>query len=97
MFYVYILKSIKYPKTYVGMTNNIERRLFEHNAGQGNYTEKYKPWVVIYNEEHNTLEQARTREKFFKSTTGRRKLKAIYSGARLDEDVFGEAGSSAVE
>jgi len=48
MYYVYILRSNEYPKQiYVGLTNNIRKRLKEHNDGLSKYTSKFKPWRVI--------------------------------------------------
>lgn len=75
MVYLYILKSKNYPKTYVGITECIGRRLAEHNSGKSTFTNRYKPWVIIYTEEHSSMNEARKREKYFKSATGRRKLK----------------------
>lgn len=47
MYYVYILKSIKYSnKRYIGFTSNIINRLIAHNNGQSVYTNKFKPWFV---------------------------------------------------
>ena len=40
MFFVYALWSKEFDKIYVGMTNNPDRRLDEHNAGQSTYTKK---------------------------------------------------------
>jgi putative endonuclease len=80
MYLVYVLKSNVFPKSYVGFTNNIERRLKEHNSGKHAYTKRYCPWTVVYTEEHDTLVSAHTREKYFKSATGRRFLKAKVFG-----------------
>ena len=77
MYHVYLLKSLVKNKTYVGFTNDINRRLCEHNAGESNYTNKYKPWKIIYKEEFNTLKEAVRKEKYYKSAAGRRKLKII--------------------
>lgn len=47
MYYVYILRSIKYPKQiYIGFTNDLERRLIEHNNGLSKHTSKFKPWKI---------------------------------------------------
>ena len=44
---VYILKSIKAPaKYYIGITQNLEQRLQEHNSGLSYYTKRYIPWDV---------------------------------------------------
>jgi putative endonuclease len=72
MFVVYVLKSTKFAKTYVGFINNLERRLNEHNKGFSTYSKKYKPWEVIYSEIYDTKEDAVKREKYLKSASGRR-------------------------
>jgi putative endonuclease len=77
MFFLYILKSVDYPKTYVGITSDIDRRITEHNNGYSTFTKKYKPWKLIYSEKYNSRSEARAREKFFKSTAGRRKMVEI--------------------
>ena len=76
-YWIYILKSINYEKTYVGLTSNLHRRLDEHNKGKSNYTNKFKPWKFIYTEEIEGLTNARAREKYFKSAAGRKKIKKI--------------------
>ncbi|MEK7094044.1 MAG: GIY-YIG nuclease family protein [Patescibacteria group bacterium] len=78
MFTVYVLKSKVAPKSYVGATNNLERRLHEHNDLKHAYTKRYAPWKVIYSEDFETWSEARSYEKFLKSTTGRRALKKIF-------------------
>ena len=76
MNYVYILKSLKYPKTYTGSTTDVERRLREHNTGTNcTYTKRYRPWELVYKEKCDSLENARVREKYLKSAAGRRFLK----------------------
>lgn len=72
MYYIYVLKSLKYNKSYVGYTNNLHRRLSEHNLGKSTFTNKYKPWKIIYTEEYILLEEAKSREKYLKSSSGRR-------------------------
>ena len=45
MWYVYTLRSIKDPKkTYIGITENVEKRLSEHNANTQTHTKRYSPW-----------------------------------------------------
>ena len=47
MFYVYILYSASSDKYYVGYTDNIERRLLEHNSSERTtYTSKHRPWIL---------------------------------------------------
>ena len=78
MFVVYVLKSKIAKKSYVGVTNDMERRLKEHNAGKHFYTKRYTPWEVIHKEEFGNFPDAKNREKYLKSTTGRRFLKKIF-------------------
>ena len=77
MNYVYILKSIKYPKTYVGSTTDIARRTKEHELGKTAFSKKYRPWKLVYKEEFLNIIEARKREKYFKSAAGRKFIKKI--------------------
>ena len=72
---VYVLKSLSAEKSYVGMTKDIKRRLCEHNSRQHSYTKRYVPWAVVHQELYDTLCNARAREKYLKSSAGRRFLK----------------------
>lgn len=78
MYYVYVLKSVKYKKSYVGFSNNLDQRLKEHNSGKSFYTKRYKPWIIIYKEEFKSEKEAIDREKFYKTRNGRRELKKIF-------------------
>lgn len=62
MFYVYIIKSMKNGQLYLGSTNNLEKRLAEHNSGRSSYTKKYMPYVSVYYEAYRNEEDARKRE-----------------------------------
>ena len=75
MYYVYILCSESHKKSYVGISNDLERRLIEHNLGKSTFTSRYRPWIVIYSEAYKTREEARNREKYLKSAAGRRWMK----------------------
>jgi putative endonuclease len=72
---VYVLKSLRDKKSYVGITNNIQRRLIQHNSGNSYYTKRHKPWKIVYTETFENIIEARKREKYFKSASGRRYLK----------------------
>ena len=74
-YYVYILFSAKHKKSYVGMTNDLERRLLEHNLGYSPYTAKFGPWELLYTESFESGQDARKREKYLKSGVGRRWMK----------------------
>lgn len=66
MYIVYLLKSKKNNTYYIGYTNNINRRLREHNAGVVRYTKKYLPWGLVYYEAFLSLDDAKNREKALK-------------------------------
>ncbi|MGC4021118.1 MAG: GIY-YIG nuclease family protein [Cyclobacteriaceae bacterium] len=57
------------------MTQNISRRLDEHNAGKSKFTSGHLPWKIIYSEEFATSTEARVREKYLKSASGKKYIK----------------------
>ncbi len=77
MYFVYAISSLKRNYIYVGLTNNIERRLSEHNTGKNKTTKPYSPFVIIYFEECSSRIEARIKEKYFKSGIGKEKLRII--------------------
>ena len=71
MHIVYILKSCKdSAKTYVGMTDNLEKRLKEHNAGLSYYSKRYAPWYIETHIVFNNKELAESFEKYLKEGSG---------------------------
>jgi putative endonuclease len=82
MYYVYVLQSLKDQRTYVGSTDNtdnFERRLKEHNAGRSKATKHRRPLKILFTEEFETHIEASRREKWWKSSSGRRKLKEYFA------------------
>ncbi|MES2780894.1 MAG: GIY-YIG nuclease family protein [Bacteroidota bacterium] len=78
MIYVYVIQSIADPqKLYVGQTQNIENRIAEHNSGKSKYTQTWRPWKVIYQEQFENRADARKREVYLKSTAGKNFLRKI--------------------
>jgi len=77
MYYVYILKCQADGSLYKGYTNDLERRLDEHNSGKSDYTSRKGPWELVYQESFETKEDAIKREKYFKTAAGRRFIKKI--------------------
>ena len=68
--YVYILKSLRNNRFYIGSTNNIERRLIEYNSGKSIYTSFSRPFELIFSQKFNSLTTAKKIEykiKQFKS------------------------------
>jgi len=78
MFYVYILKSINRDnQLYVGYTENVEVRFDQHNKGLVQSTRPYLPWELIFYEAYKSQKDTKRREKYFKTTKGRRALKLM--------------------
>ena len=50
MFTVYIIKSIKTGKYYIGSTSNLDERLKRHNSSRNKSTRNGVPWKIVYNE-----------------------------------------------
>jgi len=62
MFYVYALKSLKDGSIYIGCTNNLRRRVEEHNKGEGKSTKHRAPFELIYYEAYKSEKDAKYRE-----------------------------------
>lgn len=73
MFYVYLLENER-GELYTGYSTDLKRRLLEHNHGRNTST-KNRMWKCIYYEGCIAEEDARRRERYFKTTDGRRALK----------------------
>jgi putative endonuclease len=61
-FYLYILRSLKNCRYYIGITNDIDQRLAKHNSGSVKSTKGYRPWKVIYIEVFQDKTEVRKRE-----------------------------------
>ena len=71
IFYAYILESLVRPhEFYRGHTEDLKRRLEEHNAGKCPHTSKISPWKVKFYAAFDSLELARQFEKYLKSGSG---------------------------
>ena len=77
MYYLYILLNEAKTRTYTGVADDVEKRLEEHNAGRVKSSSSYRPYTIIHTEPFETLREARQKEQFYKSTTGRRRLKEM--------------------
>jgi len=77
-YYVYILASKRNGTLYVGMTNNLIRRIREHKLGKiSGFTKKYKVHKLVYYEHFDYAEAAITREKRIKEWQRKWKLELI--------------------
>lgn len=75
VWYVYVLQSKKSGKWYIGSTNDLRKRILQHNSGKNKSTKYGIPWKIIYCEININKEDARAREKYLKSGMGHRYLK----------------------
>ncbi len=78
LYFVYILECAD-KSFYVGCTNNIERRIKQHNDSKwgAHYTKIRRPVMLVYSEEFVTLKEARRRESEIKSWRREKKLNLI--------------------
>jgi putative endonuclease len=77
MWTVYILKSLQTDRFYIGCTNDLERRLGEHNAGYNTATKRNRPWSVVYSEIFAEQSPAYVREKQIKKYKGGNAFRAL--------------------
>ena len=76
-FTVYAIKSNNRNYIYVGMTNNLERRLKEHDQRENKSTKAYAPFKLIYAEVFDSRSTARVKENYLKSGVGKAFLKGL--------------------
>ena len=62
MYYVYLLQSIKTKKFYIGATNDLRKRFYQHNQGNSLATKAGVPWKLVYYEAFPTKALALQRE-----------------------------------
>lgn len=71
-YYVYLIRSIKYPEiVYAGYSTNVTQRLETHNSGGSIHTSKDRPWELIVSLAFSDESTARNFEKYLKSHSGR--------------------------
>lgn len=76
MYYVYIIQSINHPEQiYIGCTENLQKRLSNHNAGTTEHTAKYVPWKFVTYIPFEDKFKAMEFEKYLKSGSGRAFIK----------------------
>ncbi len=74
IYHVYMLKSLgKKPVTYVGYTNNLKKRVIQHNTGKGAKFTRGRKWKLIYKENFNSKKEAISREYYIKNNRALRK------------------------
>jgi putative endonuclease len=80
MYFVYVLYSKTFDKIYIGSSSNVPARLESHNDSRNKgYTARYRPWIVIYQEKHESKQDALIRERQLKTAKGREFIRTIIS------------------
>ncbi len=80
MYYTYIIYSDSHSVKYIGQTENLEKRIDEHNNGTlGGFTKNKGPWRLVYYESYNTRAEAMSREKYLKTGVGRDWIKLNFN------------------
>jgi putative endonuclease len=74
IYWIYVLESLKGGKRYIGYSPYIKERLIKHNKGEVVSTRYRRPLRLIYLEGYSNEDDAKRREKYLKTTGGRRFL-----------------------
>lgn len=72
MFYVYVIKSRKDENLYIGYSNDLKRRIAEHNKGENRSTKHRIPFDLVYYEAYASQTDAKQREWRLKRSSGAR-------------------------
>jgi len=67
MYYFYLLKSEKTGNAYYGITNDLQKRFYQHNHGLNQSTKPYAPYELVYYEAYRSKALAEDREKKMKA------------------------------
>ncbi len=76
-YYVYVLKSIQAELTYVGYTENLKNRFLDHNKAKVKSTRPYAPLDLIHYEAYRNMRDAKRREKYLKTSSGRTTIRTM--------------------
>lgn len=74
---VYVLISLKDRRLYIGYTSDLKQRLTSHFHGNSQATKFRRPFKLLFCEYFDSKKDALRREKYFKTTSGKRSLKLI--------------------
>jgi putative endonuclease len=87
MYYVYYLQSKNNSgHNYVGYSENLKKRILEHNSRRVKSTKPYTPWMLIFYEAYLSKKDAKRREKYLKTTKGRKALKIMLKDTLLSNE-----------
>lgn len=81
----YILHSFKTGRFYVGSTNNLSRRLEEHQKGKTKYTRETGPYELVFSQRYESLTEARKIESWLKAQKSSEFLERIIREGRIEK------------
>ena len=76
-YYVYVLRSLKDGLFYIGYSENLKQRVYDHNMGKNVSTKNRRPLQLIFYEAFPSKPDALRRESYFKTTKGKTTLKLM--------------------
>ncbi|WP_346861734.1 GIY-YIG nuclease family protein [uncultured Draconibacterium sp.] len=76
-YFVYLIQSENDGVWYVGLSANPVERLKQHNKGKSKFTKGHIPWRLLYQDKVGSLSDTRKKEKYYKTSAGKRRLKKI--------------------
>jgi putative endonuclease len=89
VFWVYILASRPYGALYVGVTNDLGRRVHQHRIGTGSeHADRYRIWRLVYAESYRDVREAIVREKQLKKWRRQWKIDLIERANPSWEDLY---------
>jgi putative endonuclease len=94
-YWVYIMTSGSLSTMYIGVTNDLDRRVFEHRSGIGSeFARKYKVRKLVYAEEYDQIDDAIAREKQLKGWKRIRKNELVRTVNPAWNDLMPETGEA---
>jgi putative endonuclease len=81
-YFVYFLQSTRDASYYTGVSDNVERRLIQHNKGESKSTASKRPWTLKRVEAFTDINSAYKREKFLKKMKSRKIIEKIINSDR---------------
>ena len=77
MFSVYVLRSLKDQRFYIGQTNNLEERIRRHNEGRVPSTKGRRPLILVWSESLDSRSKAVVRERELKNLKANKKFRVL--------------------
>lgn len=82
---LYILKSLKNDRFYVGSTINFSRRISQHRKGKSKYTKNLHPLELVFRQEYQNILSARRAEKWIKRQKSRKLIERIIIKRKIEK------------